>query len=247
MSAGLVPSGSGKSFASAVGVLDKKRRSIRCHLLPALLGLVSAVVFTAGSSSPGTAQQFINGRVCFQEFSCAYSAAQGSIGPSEPVERKKRRASNAGDDDRKPASPSKEPAGRAVAALESAQSTSKLVHKIAIQVSQNDKAAMELALNNARNVIQYYKAKGEKVAIEIVAYGPGLHMLRADTSPVKDRIAPMALENPNVQFIACGNTQANQSKAENKSVPLLDEAKVMPSGVVRLIELQSQGYAYVRP
>jgi uncharacterized protein len=120
-------------------------------------------------------------------------------------------------------------------------------HKLAIQVNQNDKAVMDLALNNARNVVDYYKDKGETVAIEIVTYGPGLHMLRADTSPVKDRIAPMALEHPNVTFIACANTQANQSKAEGKPVTLLSEAKLMPSGVVRLMELQKQGYAYIRP
>jgi intracellular sulfur oxidation DsrE/DsrF family protein len=121
------------------------------------------------------------------------------------------------------------------------------MHKVAIQVNQNDKAVMDLALNNAKNILDYYKAKGETVAIEIVTYGPGLHMLRVDTSPVKDRIAPMALENPNLKFIACGNTQANQSKAEGKPVTLLSEAKVMPSGVVRLMELQKQGYAYIRP
>jgi len=120
-------------------------------------------------------------------------------------------------------------------------------HKIAIQVNQNDKALMDLALNNAKNVIDYYQSKGEKVAVEIVTYGPGLHMLRADTSPVKDRIAVMSLENANVTFAACGNTQANQSKAENKPVVLISEAKVTPSGVVRLMELQKQGYAYIRP
>ena len=123
----------------------------------------------------------------------------------------------------------------------------KATHKVAIQVNQNDKGVMDLALNNAKNVIDYYKAKGERVAVEIVTYGPGLHMLRADTSLVKDRIASMSLENPNLAFIACGNTQANQSKAEGKPVTLLSEAKVMPSGVVRLMELQKQGYAYIRP
>jgi intracellular sulfur oxidation DsrE/DsrF family protein len=121
------------------------------------------------------------------------------------------------------------------------------VHKLAIQVDQNDKAVMHLALNNAKNVLDYYNAKGERVDIEIVAYGPGLHMLRTDTSPVKERIGPMSLENPSVKFIACGNTQANQSKAEGKPVMLLSEAKVVPSGVVRLMELQKQGYAYIRP
>ena len=121
------------------------------------------------------------------------------------------------------------------------------MHKVAIQVNQNDKAVMDLALNNAKNILDYYKEKGETVAIEIVTYGPGLHMLRADTSPVKERIAPMSLENPNLAFIACGNTQANQAKAEGKPVMLISEAKVMPSGVVRLMELQKQGYAYIRP
>jgi len=120
-------------------------------------------------------------------------------------------------------------------------------HRLAIQIDDNDKGMMDLALNNARNVIEYYKSKGEIVFVEIVTFGPGLHMLRSDTSPVKDRIAPMALEYPNLTFIGCGNTQANQSKAEGKPVKLLSEAKVVPSGVVRLMELQKQGYAYIRP
>jgi intracellular sulfur oxidation DsrE/DsrF family protein len=135
----------------------------------------------------------------------------------------------------------------ALAQSNDAKRASAVTHKIAIQVNQNDKAVMDLALNNAKNVIDYYKSKGEKVAVEIVTYGPGLHMLRADTSPVKDRIAVMSLENANVTFAACGNTQANQSKAENKPVVLISEAKVTPSGVVRLMELQKQGYAYLRP
>jgi len=120
-------------------------------------------------------------------------------------------------------------------------------HKVAIQVNQNDKAVMDLALNNAKNIAEYFKAKGETVAIELVAYGPGLHMLRSDTSPVKERISVMSLEIPNMTFAACGNTQANQAKAENKPVTLISEAKVTPSGVVRLMQLQNQGYAYIRP
>jgi uncharacterized protein len=127
------------------------------------------------------------------------------------------------------------------------KSVPEVKHKVAIQVNQNDKAVMDLALNNAKNVVDYYKSKGESVAIEIVTYGPGLHMLRADTSPVKDRIGPMSLENSNIAFIACGNTQANHAKAEGRPVALISEAKVMPSGVVRLMELQKQGYAYIRP
>lgn len=127
--------------------------------------------------------------------------------------------------------------------------TSPKPHKVAIHVDQNDPAVMTLALNNIQNIMDYYKQKGEKVDIKLVAYGPGLHMLRSDTSPsaVKARVATMALETPEVQFLACGNTQANMAKQENKPIGLLSEAKVVPAGVVELMELQSQGYAYIKP
>ncbi len=131
--------------------------------------------------------------------------------------------------------------------LPTSSTPSRSVHKLAIQVAENSPQLMNLALNNARNVVEYYKLKGEEVAIEIVTFGPGLHMLRDDTSPVKQRIAAMALETPGVTFIACANTQANMSKQEEKPVPLIGEAKVMPSGVVRIMELKARGYAYLRP
>lgn len=138
-------------------------------------------------------------------------------------------------------------ASKRTAQSRAARSAPAKVHKVAIQVDENDKKVMNLALNNASNVLQYYKSKGQKVIVEIVTYGPGLHMLRADTSPVKDRIAPMALEHSNLTFAACANTRANMAKAEEKDVPLISEAKLTPSGVVRLMELQGQGYAYIRP
>jgi intracellular sulfur oxidation DsrE/DsrF family protein len=134
------------------------------------------------------------------------------------------------------------PAGAAAQKAAKAAKT----HKVAIQVSENDKNVMNRALNNTQNLVAFYKARGENVRVEIVTFHDGLHMLRSE-SPVKDRIAVISLENPNISFIACGNTQANQSKAEGKPVTLVSEAKVLPSGIIRLIELQEQGYAYVRP
>ncbi len=62
------------------------------------------------------------------------------------------------------------------------------VHRLMIQVNQNDPALMNLALNNATNVLEYYRSRGEQTDVDIVAFGPGLHMLRSDTSPVGDRI-----------------------------------------------------------
>jgi uncharacterized protein len=120
-------------------------------------------------------------------------------------------------------------------------------HRVAIQVASNDPATMTLALNNAQNVLAHYKTINQTVEVVVVGYGPGLHMFRGDTSPVKTRIATMALEHPNLTFNACGNTQANMAKSEAKDIPLIGEAKVVPSGVVTLMELQKAGYAYIRP
>lgn len=122
-------------------------------------------------------------------------------------------------------------------------------HRVAIQVDQNDPQVMNLALNNATNVIEYYRAKNEDVDVDIVTYGPGLHMLRADTSPVQDRIKRLKeLAFPGkIQFSACNNTKQNMEKAEGKAVSIISDAALVPSGVVRLMELQEQGWSYVRP
>ena len=116
-----------------------------------------------------------------------------------------------------------------------------------LQVNSNEAAMMNLALNNASNVVQYYKDLGEKVSIEVVTFGPGLHMLRDDTSPAKARIEALALSSPEISFKACGNTRENMSKVEGKEIPLISEAKVVKSGVVRVMELQEQGWTYVKP
>jgi uncharacterized protein len=119
-------------------------------------------------------------------------------------------------------------------------------HRMVIQVIQNDAGVMNAALNNAENLIKYYEDKGEKVEIEFVVHGNGLHMVRSDTSPVKDRVAAISSKMKNVTFSGCGNTMANQSKAENKEITLLPQAKVVPAGIARILELQEQGWAYVR-
>ncbi len=119
--------------------------------------------------------------------------------------------------------------------------------RVTIQMSENDPKAMHLALNNAANIAAHYKAAGQKVDLQIVTYGPGLHMLRADTSPVKQRVATMSLEIEGLTFAACANTRANMSKQEGAEVALVSEARLVPSGVVTLIELQQKGYAYIRP
>jgi uncharacterized protein len=121
-------------------------------------------------------------------------------------------------------------------------------HRVAIQVDQNDPAVMNLALNNATNVFEYYRTKGELVEINIVTYGPGLYMLR-DSSPVRDRIKELKnLAFPGkIQFSACSITKQGMEKREGQSITILPEASLVPSGVITLMELQEEGWSYVRP
>src|SRR4051812_8277954 len=136
-----------------------------------------------------------------------------------------------------------------IAFVSSGFADEKKPHRVAIQVDQNDPQVMNLALNNASNVLEYYRGKNEDVEVDIVTYGPGLHMLRADTSPVQDRIKQLkALAFPGkIQFSACNNTKQGMEKTEGKAISILPDASIVPSGVVRLMELQEQGWSYIRP
>jgi len=122
-------------------------------------------------------------------------------------------------------------------------------HRVVIQVDQNDTAVMNLALNNAGNVLDFYRDKNEDVDVEIVAYGPGLNMLRDDTSPVKDRIKELKEVSfpSNIVFSACNNTKEAMEKREGHAIPIVPQATIVPAGVVRIMELEEQGYSYVKP
>jgi intracellular sulfur oxidation DsrE/DsrF family protein len=120
-------------------------------------------------------------------------------------------------------------------------------HRLILQVNTNDAATMNLTLNNAINAAQYYEKAGEPVKIEVVAFGPGLNMLRDDTSPVKARLETMALSTPEVSFKACGITRENMRKAEDKDIPIVPQAEIVPSGVVRVMQLEEDGWSYVKP
>lgn len=119
-------------------------------------------------------------------------------------------------------------------------------HRVAVQMDENRADLMTLVLNNVANIAQHYADKGEAVALEIVAFGPGLNMLRADTSPVKARIDALTERLPHLVFSACENTMRAVEKAEGKPVQLIPQARTVPAGVVRLIDLQEQGWSYIR-
>lgn len=116
-------------------------------------------------------------------------------------------------------------------------------HKVVIQVSTDDARTQKIALNNAVNVQKAYGV--DNVAIEIVAYGPGLSMLTPKDKDQATRVASLAVQG--ITFSACGNTMKGIAKKTGHEPKLIEGIKVVPAGVTRIIELHEQGYAYIRP
>src|SRR5438094_3619929 len=111
--------------------------------------------------------------------------------------------------------------------------------KIVIQVSDGDQAKWNLALNNARNIQADLGAAN--VDIEIVAYGPGIGMLKLD-SPVANRVDEANVAG--VKVLACENTMKGQKLVRSD---MLGSVGYVNAGVVEIMQRQQQGWAYIRP
>ena len=112
-------------------------------------------------------------------------------------------------------------------------------NRIVIQVSDNDPARWNLALNNAKNLQADLGAAN--VEIEIVAYGPGLNMVKTG-SAVSNRIDESVLAGLNI--VACENTMTNQKVTKEQILP---GVSYVGAGVVEIMRRQQQGWSYLRP
>ena len=111
-------------------------------------------------------------------------------------------------------------------------------NRVVMQVSDNDPAKWNLALNNARNLQQ---ALGKNVEIEIVAYGPGIEMLQAE-SIVGNRIDDAV--HAGVTVSACENTMRGHKLTK---ADMLNGINYVPAGVVEIMKREEEGWAYIRP
>ena len=111
--------------------------------------------------------------------------------------------------------------------------------RVVLQVSDNDPAKWNLALNNAKNLQADLGAAN--VDIEIVAYGPGIGMLKAD-STVGNRVDEA--QGSGVKVLACENTMRGQKLS---AADMLPKVGYVPAGVVEIMQRQQQGWAYIRP
>ena len=115
-------------------------------------------------------------------------------------------------------------------------------YKVVIQVSTDDARTQKIALNNAVNLQKEYGM--DNVAVEVVAYGPGLGLL---TKKNKQATRVKSLATQNIRFSACGNTMKKVEKKKGKKPQLTEGVQVVKAGVGRIMDLQMDGYAYVRP
>ena len=120
-----------------------------------------------------------------------------------------------------------------------AQTPALAKHKVVFQVSDADPAKWSLTLNNAKNVQQELGAN--QVDIEVVAYGPGIGMLKADAL-IANRVSEAA--QAGVKLVACENTMTVQKIAKADMNTAISYA---PAGVVELMQRQREGWAYIRP
>ena len=110
-------------------------------------------------------------------------------------------------------------------------------HKVVVQLSTNDVAQWNFLMNN----LKFLKAAwGEQVAIEVVAYGPGVDMLMTN-SVQKEKIADFKKQG--VNFVVCENTMKVRSIAKED---IIHEAGFVPSGVGELVLKQEQGWSYFK-
>ncbi len=114
--------------------------------------------------------------------------------------------------------------------------------KVVLQISDPNPFKQTLVLNVANNLLKYYGP--DLIDVEIVAFGPGLRLLQADNANA-GRIKSLA--NNNVKFSACKNTIKAFTKKLGHPPKLNPLAKEVDAGVVRILDLISQGYTLIKP
>ena len=114
--------------------------------------------------------------------------------------------------------------------------------RIVLQISDNNPFKQTLVLNVATNLIKHYGQ--DKVDIEIVAFGPGLRLMfkeNVNSGRIK------GLSTSGVKFSACKNTIAGMTKKLGHAPELNSNAVPVSAGVVRIIDLQNQGFKLIKP
>lgn len=115
-------------------------------------------------------------------------------------------------------------------------------HRVILQVNTDDARTQDMVLSNIVNLQKHYGI--DNIEIEVVAYGPGLHMLTSKSN-VLQRVT--SLMQSDVVFTACGNTMDTIHDTTGARPELIDDVEMVQTGLARIIELQEAGWSYIRP
>jgi intracellular sulfur oxidation DsrE/DsrF family protein len=115
-------------------------------------------------------------------------------------------------------------------------------HRLSLQLSDAGEAKQAIVLSVAANVLKSYGP--DKVAIDVVAFGPGIDLLH-DGNPNAVKIRSLVAQG--VRFDACMNTVETIERETGKPYALMPEARRVGAGVVQIITLAEHGYTTVRP
>jgi intracellular sulfur oxidation DsrE/DsrF family protein len=120
------------------------------------------------------------------------------------------------------------------------------MHRLVLPINTDDPTTMRALISTSLNLPKYYQERNEAFTIEVVAYNAGVHMLRADTSPVKDLLRVLRTVSPSIRFVVCDATKLGMERHEGHPITLIDNVDLVPSGPGRIIELQEAGWSYIR-
>ena len=132
--------------------------------------------------------------------------------------------------------PSKKPASAAGEGTE---------HHVVILIDSDDEKIMGHAISYSMNIARAYRARNEKVKVEIVANGSGIKLFRADISPLQQPLAVLRETIPDVVFSMCDSSRQIAEQKEGRPIELIPGARLVPFGIGRVVELQEAGWSYV--
>ena len=115
-------------------------------------------------------------------------------------------------------------------------------HHLALQISDRDAHKQALVLSVANNVLKAYGP--DLIAIEVVAFGPGIDLLLAN-SPHREAVDSLIAQG--VRFDVCMNTVDTITRQTGRTPGLNDKAIPVDTGVAQLLELVENGFTLVRP
>lgn len=115
-------------------------------------------------------------------------------------------------------------------------------HRLVLQLSDDDAKKQSLVISVAYNLLKFYGP--DKIAIEVVTFGPGIALLRAD-SPNRKYVDSLMAQG--VQFDLCMNTVDTIKRETGHVPPFNPNARPVEAGVAQILALTEKGYTLVRP